>query len=274
MRFGDIDFARGLITLRAATTKSKRTRVIPMSTDRLRDVLQWLRVDADEEWKPDEALVFSNEVGEPLCFVHSTWMRTVLKAHGIAITWGAGVDYKGPSKESQAAFRKINLRWHDLRHEYASRLVEEGVPLAQVRDLLGHASITTTERYDNQRLETLQLAVTKLERGGTFSETAALRIGGRREPAQQKGSAANRSHGLKPVGYAEGEADRLGRRTKPPTRTDVRRGRKSARKVSIFFQDPTQQDDFETKKSASDTEANELSGLNLGDPRWTPKTGH
>jgi integrase len=173
MRFGDIDFTRGLITLRGATTKSKRTRVIPMSTERLRDVLQWLRVDADEEWKPDESLVFSNEVGEPMCFVHSTWMRTVLKAHGIAITWGAGVDYKGPSKESQAAFRKINLRWHDLRHEYASRLVEEGVPLAQVRDLLGHASITTTERYDNQRLETLQQAVTKLERGGRFSGAPA-----------------------------------------------------------------------------------------------------
>jgi hypothetical protein len=46
------------------------------------------------------------------------------------------------------------------------------VPLAQVRDLLGHASITTTERYDNQRLETLQLAVTKLERGGSFSGMA------------------------------------------------------------------------------------------------------
>jgi integrase len=29
------------------------------------------------------------------------------------------------------------------------------VPLAQVRDLLGHASITTTERYDNQKLENL-----------------------------------------------------------------------------------------------------------------------
>jgi site-specific recombinase XerD len=41
----------------------------------------------------------------------------------------------------------VNLRWHDLRHEYASRLVEKGVPLSQVRDLLGHASIVTTERY-------------------------------------------------------------------------------------------------------------------------------
>jgi site-specific recombinase XerD len=38
------------------------------------------------------------------------------------------------------------------RHEYASRLGERGVPLAQVRDLLGYASIRTTERYDNQRM--------------------------------------------------------------------------------------------------------------------------
>jgi DNA-binding MarR family transcriptional regulator len=58
--------------------------------------------------------------------------------------------------------------WHDLRHEYASRLVERGVPLAQVRDLLGHASILTTERYDNQRLEALQAAVERLEGGKTF----------------------------------------------------------------------------------------------------------
>jgi hypothetical protein len=67
-----------------------------------------------------------------------------------------------------AEFRRVNLRWHDLRHEYASRLVEKNVPLAQVRDLLGHASIMTTERYDNQKLENLQAAATRLERGETF----------------------------------------------------------------------------------------------------------
>ena len=64
--------------------------------------------------------------------------------------------------------REINLHWHDLRHEYASRLVERGVPLAQVRDLLGHATIVTTERYDNQRLEMLQAAVARLEDGKDF----------------------------------------------------------------------------------------------------------
>jgi hypothetical protein len=42
------------------------------------------------------------------------------------------------------------------------------VPLAEVRDLLGHASITTTERYDNQTLAALQAAAGRLETGKTF----------------------------------------------------------------------------------------------------------
>jgi hypothetical protein len=52
--------------------------------------------------------------------------------------------------------------------------VEHGVPLAQVRDLLGHASITTTERYDNQTLANLQVAAAKLERGLGFEALAEL----------------------------------------------------------------------------------------------------
>ena len=42
--------------------------------------------------------------------------------------------------------------------------MEHGVPLAQVRDLLGHASITTTERYDNQTVANLWIAAAKPER--------------------------------------------------------------------------------------------------------------
>jgi hypothetical protein len=115
----------------------------------------------------------------------------VLKAHGVDPRWRKG-SYKDLSTECQQLFRDINLHWHDLRHEYASRLVECGVPLAQVRDLLGHASILTTERYDNQRMEVLQAAVERLEVGKTFDPPTLALVGLRAE-----GSCARpRRHGL------------------------------------------------------------------------------
>jgi hypothetical protein len=48
------------------------------------------------------------------------------------------------------------------------------VPLAQARDLLGHASILTTQRYDNQRLETLPAAVERREGSKTFDPLAEV----------------------------------------------------------------------------------------------------
>ena len=166
--FADVDFSRRLITLRGATTKSGKTRVFPIGTTRLMAVLEWLRLDACGGCKADETPVFSNEVGEATKTFKRAWTLTVLKAHGIAPKWRTGT-YKDLAPESQQQLQIIDLHWHDLRHEYASRLVERGVPLAQVRDLLGHASIVTTERYDNQRLEALQAAVARLEDGKTFS---------------------------------------------------------------------------------------------------------
>jgi len=75
VRLADIDLARGLITLRGHTTKSGKSRVVPISTDRLRDVLALLRVDAEGQQEPDEAFVFSNEVGAPLRLFHPPGKR-------------------------------------------------------------------------------------------------------------------------------------------------------------------------------------------------------
>jgi integrase len=56
---------------------------------------------------------------------------------------------------------------HDLRHTYASWLVQDGVPLREVQRLLGHTSITTTERYSHWAPGVDDRALQALERGGT-----------------------------------------------------------------------------------------------------------
>jgi integrase len=47
--------------------------------------------------------------------------------------------------QKRAGLRRI--KWHDLRHSYASILASGGMPLFLIRGLLGHSSIAMTERY-------------------------------------------------------------------------------------------------------------------------------
>ncbi len=52
---------------------------------------------------------------------------------------------------------------HDMRHTCAAWLVSAGVPLAEVRDLLGHSTIKMTERYAHLAPENVRAAVAKLD---------------------------------------------------------------------------------------------------------------
>ena len=81
-----------------------------------------------------------------------------------------------------------------------------------MRDLLGHASITTTERYDNQKLENLQAAAARLERGETFTppptamvETEAQTAD--RKPRSKRRSRSNRQDFVKSWGDEHLETD-------------------------------------------------------------------
>jgi site-specific recombinase XerD len=57
-----------------------------------------------------------------------------------------------------------DLRMHDLRHSFASAMVNSGMTLYDVKEILGHANIKTTQRYahlSNQRLRQAAESVSK-----------------------------------------------------------------------------------------------------------------
>lgn len=65
-----------------------------------------------------------------------------------------------------------DLRWHDLRHTFASRLAAAGVPTRTLQDLLGHNSPAMTARYAHLGPDDLRAAVRVLEEGtGTGTGT-------------------------------------------------------------------------------------------------------
>ncbi|MBE2189464.1 MAG: tyrosine-type recombinase/integrase, partial [Candidatus Kapabacteria bacterium] len=47
------------------------------------------------------------------------------------------------------------MHFHSLRHSFASNLVQKGVPLYTIKELLGHSSISTTEIYSHLNMDTL-----------------------------------------------------------------------------------------------------------------------
>ena len=67
----------------------------------------------------------------------------------------------------QAACKRAKIadfRVHDLRHTFASSLVQGGVPSLEVAKLLGHSTIEMTERYAHVSPENLKAAVGVLDR--------------------------------------------------------------------------------------------------------------
>jgi hypothetical protein len=59
----------------------------------------------------------------------------------------------------------VDLHFHDLRREFACRLLESRAELHDVRDFLGHANITTTSTYPRSTPLRLARALSLLEAG-------------------------------------------------------------------------------------------------------------
>ncbi len=59
--------------------------------------------------------------------------------------------------------RRFRVVFHTLRHSFASLLVENGVPIFSVKELLGHKSLAMTTRYSHMAPDTLRKSVDVLD---------------------------------------------------------------------------------------------------------------
>ena len=125
-----------------AKTKSGRDVFIPMS-QRLRAMLDMRALDRAGEPMGPTCYVFGNEIGERVKSVKRAWQPAVLKSHGYTPRWKNGA----LTSQSREEYGRINLHFHDLRREGASRLLEGDVPEQYVQAVLGHADLSTTSKY-------------------------------------------------------------------------------------------------------------------------------
>jgi len=66
-----------------------------------------------------------------------------------------------------------DFHFHDLRHTFATRMVQAGIDLYKVQRLLGHKSPIMTQRYAHHYPESLRDGVDALEAGRSFSTNLA-----------------------------------------------------------------------------------------------------
>ena len=134
----DLDFAEEVLRVRG---KGSKERLVPVGRPALEAVRNWLpsreRLLAERAGRNrviDTAPLFLNGRGSRLT---SRSVERMVKSYG-----------------ERAGISQI-VTPHALRHSFATHLLEMGADLRSVQELLGHASLSTTQRYTHLTLDHL-----------------------------------------------------------------------------------------------------------------------
>jgi len=137
LEWSRVDLQANLIYLESHHTKAKRRRSVALNKTAREAILTQARFRATH--CPAARWVFCTKDGARI--------GTVKRSFATACRT-AGID---------------DFRFHDLRHTCAAWLVQSGVPIAEVRDVLGHCTLQMTERYAHLAPENLRAAVAQLD---------------------------------------------------------------------------------------------------------------
>ena len=134
LRWRDVDLSRGILTVMKSKNYERRT--LPLNSS-----VFSLLIEKDGALDAPGDLVF----------------KTSNKTH---------ITLRNLSRAFQKTRDRAGIpgfRFHDLRHTFATRLVQKGVDLYKVQRLLGHKSPTTTQRYAHHCPESLRDGVRVLD---------------------------------------------------------------------------------------------------------------
>jgi integrase/recombinase XerC len=133
-----LDFEIGMVRV---SGKGKKERVVPFGSaavgalDRYFPVRQEIiKVCLSRGKTPDANALFLNNRGKR---ISARSVERIIKDYGIR----AGI--------------KVEVTPHALRHSFATHLLEMGADLRTVQELLGHVSLSTTQKYTHLNLEHL-----------------------------------------------------------------------------------------------------------------------
>jgi integrase len=132
----------GAFRLPARLMKQRRPHIVPLTAD-VREICDRRRA------------ALAPDVNVPLAFIFGR------RPSGLGFRGNHAVQDRWLDATRAAGI--VDLWFHDLRAESASRLFEAGAPLNLVQEFLGHTTPAMTQRYLRARLGALDDAVARLE---------------------------------------------------------------------------------------------------------------